>query len=201
MQLETTINRLIKFLKSRIDSLSVNVTSGGVDSMEKYKYIIIGGIAAGTIGEPRITGDVDIDIIINSTDLPVFLDKLKKAGFEISREGCLKSALQTGVFRIAYKNFYIDFLIASTELEKKAFERSKKLSLFGVKANFPAPEDMILLKIIPGRDKDMLDAKNIALRHKGKLDTRYLKNWAMKLCEEAEDMRIWNELKKMLDEK
>ena len=40
MQLETTINRLIKFLKTRIDSLSVNVTSGGVDSMENYKYII-----------------------------------------------------------------------------------------------------------------------------------------------------------------
>ena len=40
MQLETTINRLIKFLKSRIDSLSVNVTSGGVDSMDNYKYII-----------------------------------------------------------------------------------------------------------------------------------------------------------------
>jgi hypothetical protein len=40
MQLETTINRLIKFLKTRIDYLSVNVTSGGVDSMENYKYII-----------------------------------------------------------------------------------------------------------------------------------------------------------------
>ena len=40
MQLETTINRLIKFLKTRVDSLSVNVTSGGVDSMENYKYII-----------------------------------------------------------------------------------------------------------------------------------------------------------------
>ena len=40
MQLETTINRLIKFLRTRIDSLSVSVTSGGVDSMENYKYII-----------------------------------------------------------------------------------------------------------------------------------------------------------------
>jgi hypothetical protein len=26
---------------------------------EKYKYLIIGGIAAGTLGEPRITADVD----------------------------------------------------------------------------------------------------------------------------------------------
>ena len=40
MQLETAINRLIKFLRTRIDALSVSVTSGGVDSMENYKYII-----------------------------------------------------------------------------------------------------------------------------------------------------------------
>ena len=40
MQLEVSINRLIKFLKNRIEQLSVSVTSGGVDSMENYKYII-----------------------------------------------------------------------------------------------------------------------------------------------------------------
>ena len=40
MQLETSINILIKFLRTRIDALSVSVTSGGVDSMENYKYII-----------------------------------------------------------------------------------------------------------------------------------------------------------------
>jgi hypothetical protein len=40
MQLETVINRLIRFLNNRLDSLSINITSGGVDSMEKYKYII-----------------------------------------------------------------------------------------------------------------------------------------------------------------
>ena len=40
MQLENVINRLLKFLRSRLDNLSVSVTSGGVDSMENYKYII-----------------------------------------------------------------------------------------------------------------------------------------------------------------
>ena len=40
MQLENTINKLLRFLKVRIDSLSMSVTSGGVDSMENYKYII-----------------------------------------------------------------------------------------------------------------------------------------------------------------
>ena len=40
MQLENVINRLLKFLRVRIDALSMSVTSGGIDNMEKYRYII-----------------------------------------------------------------------------------------------------------------------------------------------------------------
>ena len=40
MQLETIINKLLRFLRTRIDSLSMSVTSGSVDNMENYKYII-----------------------------------------------------------------------------------------------------------------------------------------------------------------
>ena len=45
MQLETVITKLIKFIKTRSEALSISVTSGGVDNMEKYRYII-GQIAA-----------------------------------------------------------------------------------------------------------------------------------------------------------
>ena len=40
MQLEDVIKKLIRFLKTRLEALSLSVTSGGVDSMEKYRYII-----------------------------------------------------------------------------------------------------------------------------------------------------------------
>ena len=40
MQLETAINKLLRFLRTRLDSLSMSVTSGSVDNMENYKYII-----------------------------------------------------------------------------------------------------------------------------------------------------------------
>jgi len=40
VQLETVINKLLRFLRTRLDSLSVSVTSGSVDNMENYKYII-----------------------------------------------------------------------------------------------------------------------------------------------------------------
>ena len=40
MQLETVINKTLRFLDSRIEDLSISVTSGGIDNMENYKYII-----------------------------------------------------------------------------------------------------------------------------------------------------------------
>ena len=48
MQLENVINRLLKFLRNRLDNLSISVTSGSIDNMENYKYIIgqINGLEA-----------------------------------------------------------------------------------------------------------------------------------------------------------
>ena len=40
MQLETVIKRLLRFIDTRLQALSMTVTSGSVDSMEKYRYII-----------------------------------------------------------------------------------------------------------------------------------------------------------------
>ena len=40
MQLETVITKLIKFIKTRSEALSISVTSGSIDNMEKYRYII-----------------------------------------------------------------------------------------------------------------------------------------------------------------
>ena len=40
MQLETIIKKLLKFIDTRSEALSISVTTGGVDSMEKYRYII-----------------------------------------------------------------------------------------------------------------------------------------------------------------
>ena len=48
MQLENVIKKLINFINTRTEALSVTVTSGSIDSMENYKYIIgqINGLEA-----------------------------------------------------------------------------------------------------------------------------------------------------------
>ena len=40
MDLESTIVQLNRFMTQRLQTLSLSVTSGGVDNMEKYNYII-----------------------------------------------------------------------------------------------------------------------------------------------------------------
>ena len=40
MQLETVVTKLIKFIKARSEALALSVTSGSIDSMEKYKYML-----------------------------------------------------------------------------------------------------------------------------------------------------------------
>jgi len=40
MQLETVITKLLRYLNTRTEELSISVTSGGVDNMENYKYMI-----------------------------------------------------------------------------------------------------------------------------------------------------------------
>ena len=48
MQLENVIKRLLRFIDTRVDALSISVTSGSIDNMEKYRYIIgqINGLEA-----------------------------------------------------------------------------------------------------------------------------------------------------------
>ena len=40
MQLEKVITKLIRFIKTRTEALSISVTSGSIDNMEKYRYIV-----------------------------------------------------------------------------------------------------------------------------------------------------------------
>ena len=133
---------------------------------EKIEYIIIGGIAAGVLGEPRFTGDIDVDIFLGKDDIVDFINKVKAAGFKASLAKCIKTVKERGVFQIKYADFHIDFIIASIGLEEEAFGRKKAFKLYGLRVFFPTPEDFILLKIISARPQDLIDAEKAIIRHK-----------------------------------
>jgi len=164
----------------------------------ELNYLVIGGIAVSVIGEPRETIDIDFCIFIKKKDVKNFLEKVENIGYIVNKKSAINSAKTTGVFHIMDGKIRIDFLIVSHKFEKSAFNRKILIEMHGVKAYYPTPEDLILLKIVPGRLKDLADVENIAKRNAGKLDEKYILDWAMKLSDEAEDLRIYRRVKRLL---
>lgn len=165
---------------------------------EKINYFILGGLAVSIIGEPRFTYDLDLDVFFSKENVPDLLKKVKQASFKVRAKEAFANVQTFGTFRMFWEDLQIDIILASTELEKTALKRRKNLTLFGKRMSFPSPEDLILLKIIPGRQKDMMDVESIILRYKGKLDIVYLEKWAQRISDEAEDYRVWHALQKLL---
>lgn len=165
---------------------------------QKIDYFLLGGLAVASLGEPRFTFDLDLDVFLSKNEVPSFLEKAKKVHFRFKKKGVLETVETFGTFRCFFQSLQVDFILASTELEKSALKRRKKMPLFGKKVWFPSPEDLLLLKIIPGRAKDLMDAESIVLRQGRNLDTAYLKNWVQKISDEAENYRVLHTLQKLL---
>ena len=164
-------------------------------------YLIIGGVAQAVIGEPRVTQDVDCIVAVQiprGTD--ALLHGLEQAGFEVDQAAARTRVESAGTFSVTRGRWRVDLIVASTSFEQSAFQRARRFRLYEVEANLPTPEDLILLKLVPGRDKDLLDVKTVMIRHRGRLDRAYLEGWAQRLSDEAEDSRIWQTLQRLLRE-
>ncbi|MBI4669325.1 MAG: hypothetical protein HY747_09115 [Elusimicrobia bacterium] len=164
----------------------------------KTPYVTIGGLAVAVVGEPRATVDLDFDVKIERTSvdkISAFIETAAKLGFKVDKKQVLEDAACGGAFCLSCYGKRIDFILASTLLEEDIFKRRQKILLLGSKAYFPSPEDLILLKIVPGRTQDLADIEKIVSRHRGRLDLEYLLGWGRKLSDEAENFRIYNTLK------
>jgi len=162
------------------------------------RYLVVGGLAIVVVGEPRTTADADAIIFVSPTEAEALIQAAAKAGFDL-REAVERERLaRTGTIRFRKGRFQIDLITASLPFEEAAHARASWHDLFGVRLPFPSPEDLILLKILAGREKDMLDATGIARRHHGHLDIAYLERTLLPICDAAEDASLWSRLQRVL---
>jgi hypothetical protein len=125
------------------------------------------------------------------------VEEAKTAGFDFQPER--RRLRETGTLRLRRGLFQLDLILASLPFEDAAFRRSFRKRLFGRTVHLPTPEDLILFKVLAGRDKDLLDAVGVARRHFARLDRAYLERTMQELCELAQDMAPWRRLKEMLE--
>lgn len=162
------------------------------------RHLVIGGLAVVVVGEPRMTADADAVIFVSPSEAMGLVEAAAVAGFELRHDVERERLARTGTVRFQRGRFRIDLITASLPFEEAAYERGKIHELFGIRLRFPSPEDLILFKILAGRDKDMLDAVGVARRHRDRLDVDYLERTLLPICEAAEDSSPWNRLQGVL---
>ncbi|MEK7477446.1 MAG: hypothetical protein AAB152_17630 [Candidatus Coatesbacteria bacterium] len=140
---------------------------------------------------------MDLILFLPRGRLLDFLDLAARRGFEVHRRRALADAKERGACSIGFGAVPVDIILASTDLEESAWIRRRRAKLFGRVANVPSAEDLILLKIIPGRPRDLEDARSIALSAGARLDRRYLRTWTERLCDRAEDMRMLRDMERL----
>lgn len=162
------------------------------------RYLVVGGLAVIVVGEPRTTADADAVVFLSPAEAEALVGQATAAGFELQEDVERSRLRETGTLRFRRGRFRIDLITASLPFEESAFRRARRHMLFGVELPFPSPEDLILFKVLAGRDKDMLDAVGVARRHFERLDVAYLERTLRPICELAEDMAPWRRLEDVL---
>lgn len=150
-------------------------------------YLIIGGLAVAAIGKPRMTSDVDVIGYLSTERATALIDAAVAAGFEVDPDE-RERLRATGTLRFRKRPFQLDIILASLPFEDDARTRAHKRRMFGRLVPMPTPEDLLLFKVLAGRDQDLVDAIGVARRHLSTLDHRYLDAAINGVCELAEDL-------------
>ena len=137
-------------------------------------------------------------MFVSQAEAESLIGRAATAGFEVREEVERERLATTGTIRFRRGWFQIDLITASLPFEDAAYARASFHHLFGIRLPFPSPEDLILFKVLAGRDKDMLDAAGVVRRHGDRLDVGYMERTLLPICELAEDIAPWRRLQELL---
>lgn len=158
-------------------------------------YALIGGLAVGVHGIPRPTHDLDFTIAIDRSRLTEFFQAVINLGYDVPQEfstGWVDQVAGMSLVKarlwVEGKTIDVDLFLAESRFQKSLIQRRIQAEVEGIIAYIASPEDLILLKVIAGRPRDLGDIQDILLVQ-GALDEVYMQHWADELGVQAQLMR------------
>jgi len=129
--------------------------------------LVIGGVAASLLGRPRVTHDVDSLVLLEREEWDDFLTEGKKFGFVLRVSDAIAFAQKNRVFLVCHEpsGIDVDISIGALPFEEEAIRRGLTVDLSGVRVPIPTPEDLIIMKAIAHRPRDMADIESILEAH------------------------------------
>jgi hypothetical protein len=140
--------------------------------------IVIGGVAVGIWGDPRVTRDADLKTLLDRKDAdrlwavltPHYVSLLPDPHEALRRQAMLFIQNADGI--------RLDLLLADTPYDVAAIQRGRDVKVQpGVTLKVCSPEDLVIYKLISTRPRDYEDARGVIRRQGQALDDAYVLHW------------------------
>ena len=162
--------------------------------------MIIGGVAASLLGKPRLTADLDAVILLSPENVPLLIEIAREEGMSPRLENADEFARRHHILLLRHveTGIPIDISLGMLPMEVEAVERSIEYPLGELIIRLPTPEDLIILKAVAHRPKDLADIQAVIDNHPD-LDRARIKYWVKEFADTLEmpeildDVAVWLE--------
>jgi hypothetical protein len=183
---------MVDALFESIIALQTRLNDAGIAS------IVIGGVAIGAWGEPRLTRDVDLKILLKREDAQRLLTILGDEYTSIVPNPIEMLHKQALVFLQDSRSTRLDLLLADTPYDEIAIQRGRYEEVQpGISIRLCSPEDLIIYKIISTRQRDHEDARSVIYRQGDRLDDGYVLSWLRQFEQALDDSTLVTEYQQL----
>lgn len=155
-------------------------------------YMVVGSLASGAYGEPRLTLDIDIVVALQPDQVDALCAAFPDDDFYVSREAARKAVASRQQFNVLHPTSgnKIDFMVARDDAwGRTQFARRHVIPILpGQPAYAARPEDIILAKMWyyheGGSEKHLRDIAGILSvigMERAEFDKDYIEEWSLKL--------------------
>ncbi len=160
--------------------------------------IVIGGVAVATWGEPRVTRDVDLKVLLERDDADRLLAMLTPDYTSLLPEPHQMLQKQGMLFVQDALGTRLDLLLADTPYDAAAIQRGHEVEVQpGVVIRLCSPEDLVIYKLISTRSRDHDDAQSVIRRQGSSLDDSYVLDWLRQFEQALDDSTLVAEYKRL----
>jgi predicted nucleotidyltransferase len=161
--------------------------------------VIIGGIAVGFLGKPRFTADIDAMFLLSTQDISKFLEAARVEDIAPRIQNAEEFAQKNRILLLKHMptETDIDISLGILPFEEEMVERGSIKSFANLSIRLPTPEDLIIMKAIAHRPKDLEDIRTIAENYPN-MDVQRIEEWVKAFGEVLETPDLWNVINSLL---
>lgn len=161
--------------------------------------MVIGGVAASALGRPRLTQDIDALALIPEAHWESGVAAAQQFGIAPRIAGVVDFARRSRVLLLRHtaSGIDIDIVIGSLLFEQEACSQSKVHDIDGVMIRLPRVEDLLIMKAVARRPKDLQDIEGLLEAHPD-ADLRFVRRWVGEFAVATSMPDMIEELEKIL---